>query len=424
MSRRVVITGLGVVAPNATGIPAFREALRTGRSGIRYLPELEDLKLGCRLAGIPEIDPAILPRIFTEATLKSLKSRSMVYGCLAAEEAWSMAGLPPAPAEVRPEAGCVFGASFSDCQMLKSAFLQVDAGQSRQLGSRFVEQTMTSGTSAVLGGRYGLGNQVFSNSSACATGTQAILLGYQLILSGQADLMLVGSSETADSYLCSGFDAMRITCRRFQEEPSRASRPMDRQAAGFIPGGGAGALVLEDLESARSRGAHILAELAGGSFNSGGQRGGGSMTAPGSEGVRRCILDTLARGRIRPEEVDLVCGHLTATMADPLEVVNWSVVLGRRGKEFPWINSLKGMTGHCLSAAGSLESVAVVLQLVDQFIHSNVNLEDPHPGILEYISGSRMPTQALEYPVRIALKANFGFGDVNGCLAFRSFKDS
>ena len=145
------------------------------------------------------------------------------------------------------------------------------------------------------------------------------------------------------------------------------------------------------------------------------------MTAPNSEAVQRCIKEAIEDAGIKAQDIDLINGHLTATSKDATEIDNWATALGRKGMDFPYINSQKSMVGHCLSAAGAIESVATVLQLRHQFIFPNINCEDIHPEILDLIDESRVPQKSLETPMRIAAKASFGFGDVNACIIFSIF---
>jgi 3-oxoacyl-(acyl-carrier-protein) synthase len=145
------------------------------------------------------------------------------------------------------------------------------------------------------------------------------------------------------------------------------------------------------------------------------------MTAPAAPGVVRCISDALANARVQAAEIDLISGHLTATGADTLEIQNWCLALDRNGRNFPLINSLKSMIGHSLSAAGSIESVGAVLQIAHQFVHPNLNLEDPGGEILKLIDISRMPVQRVDTTINTVAKANFGFGDVNACLIFSKY---
>jgi 3-oxoacyl-(acyl-carrier-protein) synthase len=421
MNRRVVVTGLGVVSPNGVGVPAFLSAIRHGTSGIRYNPAYKDLHFNCQVSGVPEFDWNRLKAYVSEITFHGLQGHALGYGIMAALDAWTDAGNVIGGKETIWDTGCVFGSSVSECEVVKKIYNRVDAGEAKKLGSRVIEQMMNSSITAYISGRLGLGNRIIATSAACATGTQAILMGYEYIRQGTAQRMVVGSSEHVDPYIFGAFDSMRILSRKFNHEPEKASRPMSVTAGGFVPGSGAGALVLEDLDLALSRGARIYAELLGGACNSGGQRSGGSMTAPASPGVIRCITDAVSNSGIDPRAIDLISGHLTATAADSTEIQNWCLALGRNGRNFPPVNSLKSMIGHSLSAAGSIESVAAVLQIVHQFIHPNINLDDPNPEILRQIDPDCLPVKAVEKELRTVAKANFGFGDVNACLIFSKY---
>ncbi|MDB5011570.1 MAG: fabF 4 [Mucilaginibacter sp.] len=423
MGNRVVITGLGVVSPNGIGVPDFLHALQNGISGIKYVPEYEELKFNCQVAGQPNFEWEQLHNYISETSLYGLKGKGIAYGIKAALDAWMDAGNPIVSEETLWETGCVFGSSVADTDVIKNAITRVDAKESKKLGSRVVEQIMNSGITAYISGRLGLGNKIINNSAACATGTQAILIGHEYIKYGMAKRMVVGSSEFVDRYVFGGFDSMRVLSRKFNDQPERASRPMSLSAGGFVPGSGAGAFVLEDLDFALQRGATIYAEVLGGSTNSGGQRNGGTMTAPSSVGVIRCIEDALTDANISPAAIDLVSGHLTATIADKLEIQNWTEALKRKGDDFPLVNSVKSMIGHCLSAAGSIEAVAAVLQIKHNFAHANINLEDPNPEILELIGANNLPVTKVDREINVIAKANFGFGDVNSCLIISKYNN-
>jgi 3-oxoacyl-(acyl-carrier-protein) synthase len=196
---------------------------------------------------------------------------------------------------------------------------------------------------------------------------------------------------------------------------------MSASASGFVPGSGAGAMLLEDLDSALARNATIYAEVLGGNVNSGGQRGEGTMTAPNSVAVQKCIQDCLKFTGIQSNEIDLINGHLTATSKDSLEISNWSKTLDLKDKNFPYINSLKSLVGHCLSASGSVESVATVLQLHHGFIAPNINCEDLHPEISAIIHSLKVPQKMIQKELNVVIKASFGFGDVNACVVFKKF---
>ena len=423
MKRRVVITGLGVVAPNGVGLDVFTNAIKNGISGITHNKELERLQFSCQIAGTPEISEELKLNYFTELELRNFNSTGILYGVIAGLDAWKDAGLEIENNE-NPDwdSGTIFGTGTSGIEKFRESIYKIDALETRKLGSTAVAQTMNSGVSAYLGGKLGLGNIVTTNSSACTTGTESILLAFDRIQSGNAKRILAGSTSDSGPYIWGGFDAMRVCTYKHNESPEKGSRPMSATASGFVPGSGAGALVLEDLESALARNAKIYCEVLGGNVNSGGQRGLGTMTAPNPIAVKKCIVDALNKANIKPNEIDLINGHLTATSKDSLEIQNWSEALNLKGIDFPYINSLKSMVGHCLSASGSIESVATVLQLSQNFIFQNSNCEDLNDRIIDIIDIKKIPQQLIEKELNIVVKASFGFGDVNGCVIFKKFR--
>jgi 3-oxoacyl-(acyl-carrier-protein) synthase len=422
MSRRVVVTGMGVVAPNATNVKSFEEALRGGKSGLRFIEKMAELKFGCHVAGVPQGVDALCEEYFDEEALMAMNSSHRM-GCLAAVDAWADAGLvrpDPTDETVHWDTGAIIGTGVGG---LDTACEKVgpltDAGKVRRLGSTIVEQVMGSGVAARVGGLLALGNQVTANSSACSTGNEAIIMGAERIRSGKAERMLCGGVEGATEYIWAGFDSMRVLCRTHNDRPEEASRPMSASAAGFIPGSGGGLVMVESLESAQARGARIHAEILGVGANCGGHRTGGSMTAPNPESVQRCIRLALDDAGITGDEIDAINGHLTATGADKSEVNNWSKGLGR--EKLPWICSTKSMIGHGLGAAGAIESVAAILMVSKGFVHPSINCEDVHPEIERFADS--IPHKLVEMPeMRTIIKAGFGFGDVNSCLIFRKWE--
>lgn len=422
MKKRIVITGLGIVAPNGVGLESFTNAIKNGVSGIAFNPELERLKFSCQISGTPTISEELIGDYFTELELRNFNATGILYGVIAGIDAWKDAGLPIETNE-NPDwdSGTIFGTGTSGIDKFRESIYKIDNFQTRSLGSTAVAQTMNSGISAYLGGKLGLGNQVTTNSSACTTGTESILLGFERIQQGKAKRMLVGSTSDSGPYIWGGFDAMKVCTFKHNDAPEKGSRPMSASASGFVPGSGAGAFVIEELEYALARGARIYAEIIGGNINSGGQRGEGTMTAPNSVAVQKCIVDAMKDANINPNEIDAINGHLTATSKDSLEIQNWSTALNRKGVEFPYINSLKSMVGHCLSGAGSVESVATVLQIYEGFIFPNINCEDLNPAIKALIAEDKIPKQLIKKELTIVAKASFGFGDVNGCIIFKKY---
>ncbi|MFA4868377.1 MAG: beta-ketoacyl-[acyl-carrier-protein] synthase family protein [Pedobacter sp.] len=422
MHKRVVITGLGVVAPNGVGLTAFTEAIKNGTSGIKHDPELERLQFACQIAGKPELSDELISRYMNDLERRNFNSTGILYGIIAGMDAWHDAGLSIASTDEPDwDSGTIFGTGTSGVDKFREAIYKVDELQLRKLGSSVVVQTMASGISAYLSGKLGLGNQVSSNSSACTTGTESILMAYDRIKSGQSTRMLAGSTSDSGPYIWAGFDAMKVCTYKHNQNPEKGSRPMSASASGFVPGSGAGALVIESLESALNRGANIYAEILGGHINSGGQRGTGSMTAPNSIAVQRCIRIAIQDSGITANQIDAINGHLTATTKDVLEVQNWAIALNSTPENFPYINSLKSMTGHCLSAAGSIESVASALQLKYGFVFPSINCEDLHPQIAEIVNKNNIKNQIVNQNINILAKASFGFGDVNACLILKKY---
>lgn len=420
---RVVVTGLGVVAPNGVGLGTFTEAIKAGNSGIQCNAELDQLNFSCKIGGIPPITESLKQKYLTQLQLKNFNSNGILYGVIAGMDAWKHAGLKPHTKAPNFDAGTIFGVGTLGVDKYRESIYLIDAGKTRRLGSTSIQQTMSSGVSAYLGGILGLGNIVTSNSSACTTGTEAIALAYERIKTGKAKQLLAGSTSDGGPYVWAGFDAMRILPYGFNDNPTKASQPMSANASGFVPGCGAGAMVLESIESAQQRGATIYAEIIGAAINSGGQRNGGSMTAPNPIAVQHCINAALDDAQIKGDDVDVINGHLTATAKDADEIENWTKALGREGGNFPYINSLKGMTGHCLSASGSIECVASVIQLHEQFLFPNINCETIHPQILKLIDSECIPRQRKNISFTTLAKASFGFGDVNACIIFRKKND-
>lgn len=423
-STRVVITGYGAVTPNGCGNDEFLASLKAGKSGIRFIERLKELKFSCQVGGVCSGHDEKLKEHFSEGELETM-SQGMRLGIAAAFEAFAMAGLEPKPLDsedVYEDTGSMIGTGIGGLDVFaEHVYPNVMAGKVRRLGSSVVERIMFSGPSARIAGLLGLGNQVGANSSACSTGTEAIIMGADRIRMGHADRMVVGGVEAAHEQIWAGFDGMRVLCRKYNDTPEAASRPMSASAGGFIPGSGAGILVIERLEVAQARGAKIYAEIIGGNINSGGMRAGGSMTAPSTAGVIRCIRAAMKEAGISAGDIDYINGHLTATMADRLELKNWQKALEIDSADFPKVNSTKSMIGHGLGAAGAMETVATLLQMNHGFLHPSLNCEDLHPD-LEDFRDSIVRERDESTPINIAAKASFGFGDVNSCLLLKKWE--
>jgi 3-oxoacyl-(acyl-carrier-protein) synthase len=418
--KRVVITGLGIVAPNGNGIPQFMESLKLGKNAIKKIKELEELNFSCQIGAKPDDFDEETER-FLENYQYSDAGYNVKYSVVAAKEAWLDAGFCVPEynsSEVDYETGVIIGSGVGSADLFKHKIIPfIEAGNVRKLRSHIAEFTMFSAPSANVAGLLALGNKISSNSSACSTGNESIIEGYERIKEGKAKRMLVGSSEIPSPYVWGCFDSMRLLSRKFNENPEFGSRPMSATASGFVPSAGGGVLVLEELETALSRNAKIYGEILGSHINCGGQRNGGTMQAPGQIGVQRCLKSAIEDANISPNDIDYISGHLSSTMADPLEIDNWCKALNRHGDDFPYINSLKSMIGHCLGAAGTIETISAILQMNGGFLHPSLNSQDIHPEILPMISASKIPQKPLfNVNINIFAKASFGFGDINSCI--------
>ena len=426
MDRRVVVTGMGVVSPIGVGIKAFEEAMKGMKSGISHISELEELGFGCQIGGVPNLE---LSEDLKYLYANELQGASMmiIYACLAGLQAWRNAGFMVegrASTFVDIDTGAIIGTGIGASDIFAKIVRQTDLKQTRKLRSTIIEHSMTSGPSANLSKLLGLGNQLLGVSSACASGSDAILMGYQRIRAGFAKRMLVGGAECYSPYGWAGFDAMRVTTRKYNDNPTQGSRPMTGNSSGFVPGSGSGVLVLEDYDSAQSRGAQILCELKGGWSNSGGQRNDGSMTAPTSRGVIACIRKALLESNTNVNEIDYVSGHLSSTFADANEISNISQALGRSGDSFPYINSLKSLIGHCIGATGAIESIAAILQMKGGYIHGTLNLKETHSRIAKVLDTRKAPRDTIVVQgINSVLKLSFAFGDSNVALIFKVLDD-
>jgi 3-oxoacyl-(acyl-carrier-protein) synthase len=417
--NKVVITGMGIVAPNAVGLDAYSRALCQGTSGISCSARMKELGFACQVAGVPQISDETATSYLGPELLRN-SNASMKYAVIASVDCWRDAGLPlpRTDSDVDWSTGAMVGTSLGGIDTIGDFVVpETNAGRVRRLGSSAAERVMASCMSACVGGLLGLGGQVTTNSSACSTGAEAIVNAYWMIREGRLERVLAGSSEASSIYTWACLDAVRVTMRKSNDRPEAASRPLSATAGGLVPSGGAGILMLESMASAQARGARIYAEVLGGHSNGGGQRNGGSITASNPEGIRRCVQEALETAKTRPLDIDYINGHLTGTTADGKEIRCLAAALDRKLSEMPWVNATKSLIGHGLGASGSMESVATILQLTHGFIHPSINCEDFNPEIAEL--APRVPQTSIPARPRVALKVSFGFGDVNSCAVFR-----
>ncbi len=424
--KRVVITGLGIVSPIGNDIKTFTNSLLNKTSGIKYNIDLDQYNFSCKIAGVPDISDKIY-RDILETYMLTESDLAIKYAVIAGLSAWKDAGLDiPDYLEGKPQKdyGAIIGTCSGGYEIFARKVIEmVNNGKVKRLGSQIIENIMPSGPTAALSNILALSNIAFTNSAACSTGTESISLAYQRIKNGDANLLLTGSTDPYSPHVWAGFDSMRLLSRTHNDAPEKGSRPLSASSGGFVPGAGAGILILEELEHAINRKAKIYGEIASSIVNSGGQRNGGSMTASNPTMVRKCISDAIYDANIKGDDIDLICGHLTGTKSDPLEVANWKNGLNLNNN-FPFINSLKSYTGHLIGAAGSVEMIAATLQLKNRFIHASLNCEDLHPEIESIYPHDKIPQETiLNKELKYIAKASFGFGDVNSCIILKKYEN-
>lgn len=426
-SQRVVVTGVGVVSPGANDKQSFVNLLETGKSGIEFLPDLQAHNFRCQVGGRARIDTGTLAEIFEYFDINGTGD-FVELTCAAGIEAWLDAGFSlPAFDDKKTDAdtGMMIGSGFSGFDYgVTKVGNAINEDRIRFLDSQTIACCMGSGASAYLSSILGISNQVTGISSACCSGSEAIIDSFYKIKFGFAERMLAGGAEAYSIPIWAMFDAARVTNRRYNDKPIEASRPMSASAKGFVFSSGSAILLLESIESAQKRGARIYAEIVSGMVNSGGQRNGGSMSMPNDEAVVRCIATAIDRAHLDIDDIDLINGHLNATKADISEVKNWMNVFRNRSNGFPLIQSTKSMIGHLLGAAGAIESAACVLQLFHGFIHPSINCKDLNSDIEALIGDKSIPhkmerTDSLDF----IIKGNFGYGDVNSVVIFKKWNE-
>lgn len=401
--RRVAVTGLGIVSCLGNTRREVLEALQQGRSGIEFIPERKTLGFrGCLGGRIKGLEPPDVPK----RNLRQMGPGSLV-AVHAARQALEDAGLEPE--QIKSErAAVIIGniGNFQDIYRQCHAFHD----ERLKLGGTAYQRVMADSISANLSVLLGTRGYSVTVSAACATGAAAIGLAFQLVRGGVQDRAIAGGvQEDTWEYFCN-FDALKAFSVQ-EAEPTRASRPFDMQRDGLVPSAGAGLLILEELESARRRGAKIYAELIGYTFTSDGY----DMTIPSGEGSVRCMRQALQDGGIRPDEVDYVNAHATSTpVGDVVEAQAIAEVFGKR----PYVSSTKSMTGHEQGAAGSNEVIYTLLMMQDQFVAPNINLDELDPqcdGI------NLVANRAIEAKIDVAASNAFGFGGVNTCVVLRKY---
>ena len=408
-NRRVVVTGMGVVASNGIGTEAFWHSIRTGVSGISRIEEFDTTDYDSKIAGrVRQFDPLqyCVPRVAKRT------DRSTHLALAAASMAVRDSGLAPEQ-EDRQRIGICMGSGIGGM-----FFYEVQILNAQKLGLRHahplsIPRITPNAPASYIASAYGLLGPNFTICTACSSGGHAIGQGRMTIASGAADIMISGGTEAPIvQYTFRGFDALQVLAKR-NDAPEKASRPFDRDRDGFVLAEGSGVLVLEELEHARRRGARIYGEVAG----YGATCGAYNIVIPVKDGsdAAQAIRLALGDAGVAPEQIDYVNAHGTSTQAnDSAETRAIKLALGAHAQRVP-VSATKSTTGHAIGAAGAIEAIACLLVLQHQIIPPTTNYENADPECdLDYV-----PNEARPHPVRVALSNSFGFGNNNATLVFK-----
>jgi len=411
LSRRVVVTGVGLLTPLGLGTEASWEAIRAGRSGIGRITQFDASAFSCQIAGeVKGFDPA---SYIEKKEIKKM-GRFIQFAIAAADWALKSSELQVTP-ENAERVGVYIGSGIGGFEVIEREHRTLLEHGPRRLSPFFIPATIVNLASGQVSMRSGAQGPNSATATACTTSAHSIGDSFRIIARGDADAMICGGTEACITPLgVGGFAAMRALSTR-NHEPERASRPWDRDRDGFVVGEGAGILVLEDLEGARQRGAHILAEIVGYGMSGDAYH----VTAPPEDGggAFRVMRNSLRDAGIGPSQVDYINAHGTSTeVGDRAETAAIKRAFGEHAYKLA-VSSTKSMTGHLLGGSGGIEAGITVLAIRDQIAPPTINHENPDPLCdLDYV-----PNQARPMKIEYALSNSFGFGGTNGCLIFKRY---
>jgi 3-oxoacyl-[acyl-carrier-protein] synthase II len=404
--RRVAVTGLGIISPVGNTIEEAWKNLVAGKSGIGTITRFDAAPFACHIAGE-------VKGFEVSSYLPAKEARHMDtfihYGVAAAMQAWKDSGLEVTEANAE-RIGVTIGSGIGGLPRIEETHAELTQRGPRRISPFFVPASIINMISGHVSILYGMKGPNLAVVTACTTGLHAIGQAARLIEYGDADVMLAGGSEATISPLgVGGFAAARALSTR-NDDPATASRPWDRDRDGFVLGEGAGVVVLEEFEQAKSRGARIYAELTGFGMSADAFH----MTAPNMDGPRRCMRAALANARVTPEQVQYLNAHGTSTpLGDKNETEAIKMAFGDHASSLV-VNSTKSMTGHLLGGAGGVESVFTVLAVHRQVSPPTINIFNQDPECdLDYCANA-----ARDLKIQHAVKNNFGFGGTNGTLVF------
>ncbi len=404
--RRVVVTGIGIVSSIGNDKAEVAESLKAGRSGIVLAEEYREMGFRSHVHGSLKVS---LPDLIDRKLLRFMGDGA-AYNYLAMEEAIADSGLETADIS-NPRTGLIMGSGGPSTQNMMLAFDTAREKGPKRVGPYMVPRVMSSTNSANLSTVYKIKGHSYSISSACSTSAHCIGNGTELIQLGKQDVVFAGGGEELHWTLSVLFDAMGALSSKYNDTPTKASRPYDTSRDGFVIAGGGGVVVLEELEHARARGAKIYGEVVG----YGATSDGADMVAPSGEGAVRCMQMAL-EGITEP--VDYINTHGTSTPVGDLKELEAIAEVFRARNQVPHISSTKSMTGHSQGAAGVHEAIYTLLMMEQSFIAPSINIENLEPEA-EGLPIVRAPM--FNHKINLALSNSFGFGGTNAVLALRRF---
>lgn len=419
--KRVVITGLGIVSPLGVGVEYNWKRLLAGDSGIVKITDRDLKDIPVQIAGlVPWGQQEGQFNINDVLPVKEQKKNDtfIVYGIAAGQQAMKDSGFIPQTPQEQERSGVLMGSGIGGLQTIYESSLAFNELGMRCVSPFFIPSVLINLIAGNLSIQFGLKGPNEACVSACSTGAHAIGEAYEIIKRGDADVMLAGSSEAAINVLgLGGFARMRALTADFNDSPTQASRPWDKRRSGFVMSEGAGAVVLEDLDHARARGAKIYAEVVGYGVSADAYH----ITTPSGEGAKRSMQEALRKAfdnGVRMEDVDYINAHGTSTMAgDVGEALAVKEVFADHVKNIS-MSSTKSSIGHLLGAAGSVEAVFSILAIRDQICPATLNLEDPEDEVKDM---DLVPLTPKKRQINVAMSNSFGFGGTNATLIFKKY---
>ncbi|MGH8764152.1 MAG: beta-ketoacyl-ACP synthase II [Burkholderiales bacterium] len=406
--RRVVVTGLGIISPVGNTVPDAWDNVLAGKSGIGRVTHFDPSRITSRIAG--EVKAFDVAKYLSPKEARRM-DRFIHFGMAAGLQAWKDSGNAVTP-ETAERFGINFGSGIGGLPLIEEMHNELLKSGPRRISPFFIPGTIINMIAGNLSIMLGTKGPNLAIVTACTTSTHCIGEAAKSIRYGEAEVMIAGGAEATITELAmGGFCSARAMSTR-NDDPAGASRPWDKDRDGFVLGEGAGAVVLEEYEHAKQRGARIYCELAGYGVSSDAYH----MTAPAEDGdgAFRCMRNALKDAGLATDTVDYINAHGTSTpLGDIAETVAVKRLLGDRAKQVA-VNSTKSMTGHLLGAAGGIEAIFSVLALQDQVSPPTINLQTPDPQCdLDYV-----PNAARKMTIRTAISNSFGFGGTNGSLVF------